>query len=197
MGLRDKLGNLSKVLFRIEDVGNTDSIPEKEPITKPEPVTNQEPVAAPVSLAPKLTLSIELPTLPGEPPFLEASLLARLPILSPDELDELEFGCTKLDNDGRALFYNRWQSAFDQLFSPDEALGKHFFAELAPSTNNSLVFGRFQHGVAEGSLNEVFSYAFLTPEKPTLAKVHLYRDARSKTNWILVQRVEVPELRLN
>jgi photoactive yellow protein len=194
MGLRDKL----KVLFRSEDTQNTDSIIKQAPIIKQEsvavtPISDSEPV----SLVPKLTLSIELPELPGEPPFLEASLLARLPILSPDELDELEFGCTKLDNDGRALFYNRWQSAFDQLFSPDEALGKHFFAELAPSTNNTMVFGRFQYGVAEGSLNEVFSYAFLTPEKPTLAKIHLYRDARSKTNWVLVQRVEVPELRLN
>jgi photoactive yellow protein len=115
-------------------------------------------------------------------------LLGNLPQMKQTQLDMLDFGCVKVDDEGKILGYNRWQSEFANV-AVDEAVGKNFFRELAPCTNNRLVFGRFKQGVAGGSLDVVVSYAFTYRMRPTLVKVHLYREPKTRTNWVMVRRV--------
>jgi len=114
--------------------------------------------------------------------------LGRLPELAGSELDALPFGVVELDDDGVVRAYNAYESRMTGL-RPDEVVGRHFFRDVAPCTNNPLFRGTFERGVAEGRLNHLFPYTFTYRMRPTNVKVHLYRDASSGTNWVLVARV--------
>jgi photoactive yellow protein len=126
---------------------------------------------------------------PSKQSFIHASLLKHLPQLSPAERDTLNFGCVQLDDKGTVLHYNRWESEFAGV-EPQNAVGINFFRELAPCTNNRLIYGRFKDGISANELNVVVSYAFTYKMRPTLVDVHLYRDPDSQTNWVLVQKAE-------
>jgi photoactive yellow protein len=119
--------------------------------------------------------------------FVPAEFLENLPKMSASQLDALDFGCVKVSDEGKVIQYNRWESEFASVPQKD-AIGKNFFRELAPCTNNRLVFGKFKDGVSAGSLDTVLSYAFTYKMRPTLVKVHLYRHPRTMTNWVLVKR---------
>ena len=127
------------------------------------------------------------PSAPELAPFVPQDVLTLLPHLAPRELDKLEFGCVKVSDAGVVLAYNRWESEFAGV--PQEtALGTNFFRELAPCTNNRLVFGRFKDGIAANHLNAIVTFAFTYKMKPTLVNVHLFREPVTSTNWVLVER---------
>lgn len=117
-----------------------------------------------------------------------APSLGQLSDLTVDERDALDFGVVELDDDGVVLSYNRYEARLTGL-EPEEAVGRQFFRDLAPCTNNSLFRGLFERGIAEGELNHLFPYTFTYRMRPTNVKVHLYRDASRATNWLLVKRV--------
>ena len=71
---------------------------------------------------------------------------------------------------------------------PADAEGKSFFTQVAPCTNNNLFFGSFKKGVQDGELNVLFPYTFTYRMRPTNVKVHIYRDAATRTNWVLVKK---------
>jgi photoactive yellow protein len=120
-------------------------------------------------------------------PFVSSEIMVSLPSLTANQLDELDFGCVKVNDKGLVEMYNLWESEFAGV--PQEtAMGRNFFRELAPCTNNRLIFGRFKEGVEQDNLNTIVSYAFTYKMRPTLVKVHLYRDPATKTNWVLVQK---------
>ncbi len=120
-------------------------------------------------------------------PFVPKDVLALLPHLATHELDQLDFGCVKVSDSGVVIAYNKWESEFAGV--PQEtAIGTNFFRELAPCTNNRLIFGRFKDGVSANNLNAIVSFAFTYKMKPTLVNVHLFREPASATNWVLVER---------
>lgn len=120
--------------------------------------------------------------------FITPEQLRDLPHMSKTEVDALPFGCIRVDDRGTILMYNKHQSELANV-EPSDAIGKNFFRELAPCTNNRLVFGRFKDGVASGTLNAEVTYAFTYKMRPTLVDIHLYRDPGTKTNWVLVKLV--------
>jgi photoactive yellow protein len=148
------------------------------------PVT--APVAAPVPSAESKPSPVPAPRIA---PFVPADVMDRLPRMTATDLDALDFGCVRVSDEGLVQMYNKWESDFAGV-AQDKALGRNFFRELAPCTNNRLIFGRFKDGIADGHLNAIVSYAFTYKMKPTLVNVHLYRDNASKTNWVLVQKSE-------
>ena len=105
------------------------------------------------------------------------------------DLDALDYGCVKVSDDGIVQFYNRWESEFAGV-PKEAAVGKNFFRELAPCTNNRLIYGRFKKGVAADELDVVVSYAFTYKMRPTLVDVHLFRETATKTNWLLVRKTD-------
>ena len=119
--------------------------------------------------------------------FVSTDILRRLPKMSQDELDALPFGVVLLDDQGVINFYNKYETTLANV-DPVYAFGKNFFTQIAPCTNNRLVYGRFKEGVREDALDVVVLYTFTYKMRPTLVNIHLYREPESKTNWVLVQR---------
>lgn len=111
---------------------------------------------------------------------------AKLDVAGPNDLNRADFGVIKIDDDGEILFFNKYESELSGV-DPDEAVGKNFFTEIAPCTNNRLFRGRFKKGLRRNSLDETFTYTYTYRMRPTLVTIHLYRDERND-NWIMVQK---------
>ena len=120
--------------------------------------------------------------------FVPQEVMNKLGSLSQMEADALPFGVIKVENDGTVAIYNKWESDMAGV-SKDQAVGQNFFKEVAPCTNNRLVFGRFRKGIEKGELDSVVPYTFTYRMNPTNVDLHLYHDPGSKTNWVFVKTV--------
>jgi photoactive yellow protein len=107
--------------------------------------------------------------------------------MSQSQLDSLDFGVIQVDDQGTVKSYNKYESELGNT-PIAEAIGKNFFTQVAPCTNNRLIFGKFKDGVAANSLDLVVSYVFTYKIKPVSVNVQMFRDNLAKTNWILVKR---------
>ena len=117
--------------------------------------------------------------------FVPESLLSQLPTLSRAAADAQGFGVVQLADDGAIQLYNKWESTLAGVPVPS-AEGRNFFTQVAPCTNNRLVFGKFKDGVQRGQLDAEFNYTFTYKMKPTNVAIRLYRHAPSATNWVFV-----------
>ncbi len=120
-----------------------------------------------------------------------AELLPRIP----DSVkDGLPFGLVKLDLTGKILEYNMAEGDLTGV-SPEWALGKNFFDEVALCTKTQAFYGRFVEGVKKGFVNAVFDYTFDHREVATKVKVHMVTvpDHLGRKNvMILVKRSNKP-----
>ena len=107
--------------------------------------------------------------------------------MSQAQLDSLAFGVIQVDDEGIVKSYNKYESELGNTPIP-EALGKNFFTQVAPCTNNRLIYGKFKDGIAANQLDLEVGYVFTYKIKPVNVTVQMYRDNLSKTNWILVKR---------
>lgn len=84
-----------------------------------------------------------------------------------------DFAVVELDAKGNILMYSERNR---EWFTPDidtkEVLGKNYFTEIAPCTNNFMFQGRFEKVVAEGKFFK-FDYVFTYKIAPTKVKVLL------------------------
>lgn len=119
--------------------------------------------------------------------FVDRSLLENLGSFDRAQADASSFGVVKLDGEGKVLLYNRWESELAGV-PVEQAEGKNFFREVAPCTNNRLVFGRFKKGVEQRELDVEFKYTFTYKMKPTNVVIRLYHDPASATNWVFVAK---------
>lgn len=119
--------------------------------------------------------------------FVPDSILRGLGSLGRGDADSADFGIVQVDNEGKILLYNKYESDMAGV-SVTEAEGKNFFKEVAPCTNNRLFFGKFQKGISEGSLNESFDYTFTYKMKPTNVAIHMLHDKATSTNWVFVKK---------
>ena len=71
--------------------------------------------------------------------FITPEQLRDLPHMSKSEVDALPFGVVRTDDGGTVQLYNKYESELANVAQAD-AIGKNFFRELAPCTNNRLVF---------------------------------------------------------
>lgn len=117
--------------------------------------------------------------------FVPQQLIDRLAALDRRTADAQEFGVVQLSDDGAVQLYNRWESTLAGV-PVATAEGRNFFTQVAPCTNNRLVFGKFKDGVQKGELDVEFNYTFTYKMKPTNVALRLYRDAASRTNWVFV-----------
>ena len=117
--------------------------------------------------------------------FVPTTFLDRLPSLTRDVADAQGFGVVQVGDDGAIRLYNRFESQLAGVPAPT-AEGRNFFTQVAPCTNNRLVFGRFKDGVQKGELDAEFNYTFTYKMKPTNVTLRLYRHAPSATNWVFV-----------
>ncbi|MFP4227222.1 MAG: PAS domain-containing protein [Salinivenus sp.] len=118
--------------------------------------------------------------------FDDENLGEKLQHASEEQLDNASFGIIQVDDEGVVQFFNEYESELSGV-SPDEAVGRNFFTQVAPCTNNRLFWGRFKEGVRRGDLHETFTYTYTYKMRPTLVDVLLHRDAAGN-NWILVEK---------
>jgi len=106
----------------------------------------------------------------------------------PTRLDRLPFGAILVDRTGRVLKYNNMQAALAGR-TAGEVVGKNFFNDVAPCTKGHLFQGRFQQGVAQGSINAMFEYAFDYKMAPAKVRVHMKSASIDEGIWIFIKRL--------
>ncbi|MCG6146379.1 PAS domain-containing protein [Leptospira bandrabouensis] len=118
--------------------------------------------------------------------FIDTNTLGKLGTLTQTEADAAPFGIVKVDNNGKILLYNKYESELANV-PIQTAVGKNFFTEVAICTNNRIFYGRFKEGMINGDLDIAFNYVFTYKMKPTNVVIHLYHDKSSDSNWIFVK----------
>ena len=123
------------------------------------------------------------------PSIVHYSKLKKLESTSTEELERMNIGIIKLDDDGNVLFFNNKARVMPGLTGNKTVLGQNFFKTLAPATNNRLFFGRFIQGVTDSQLNIRFRYTYIQPKEKSLNFViHLHRKPESTGNWMLFKQ---------
>ncbi|MFM7534280.1 MAG: PAS domain-containing protein [Acidimicrobiales bacterium] len=115
--------------------------------------------------------------------FADEATLAELD--ATEDFDRFAFAVIEVDDGATVLGINR---AAAELFGvvPDAAIGRDFFLQVVPGTNNRLFRGTFRRCVDLPQVDLLFAYTFTYRIAPTDARVHLHR--RNGRNLILVRR---------
>jgi photoactive yellow protein len=121
----------------------------------------------------------------GGASFVSAGDLSSLNTMSAVQADLLPYGAVKIDDRGAISIYNRYESELGGI-APSSAIGKNFFTDIAPCTNNKVFRGCFAKGVEQGTADCLFSYTFTYKMAPTEVKVHLHRA--NGINWMLITK---------
>lgn len=86
------------------------------------------------------------------------------------DLDLLSFGVVKMNDEGIVTAYNKHESDLTGV-SKENAIGKHFFTEVAPCTNNFMVAEKYKQDL----LDEVMPYMFTYITAPTPVELRLIK----------------------
>lgn len=106
--------------------------------------------------------------------------------------EKINFATVELDDDGNILMYSKQNK---EWFAPNmdesEVLGKNYFTEIAPCTNNFLFQGRFQRMVQSGTVHrsQPFDYVFTYKIRPTKINVVLARTKENR-NFVVIRLKE-------
>lgn len=109
-------------------------------------------------------------------------LAADLLTLPDAELDALPYGVVEMDPETRVLRYNLTESRLSGL-SRDQVVGRLFFVEVAPCSDNRHVSRRYQ----EDSLDETLAYTFSLRMRPVPVTLRLLKAAGDKRMYLLVK----------
>ncbi|MBC7419895.1 MAG: photoactive yellow protein [Bdellovibrio sp.] len=120
--------------------------------------------------------------------MIPGNVFANISGLSQEAADATtEVGIVEVDDTGAIKIYNKYESDLAGV-ALSNAVGKNFFIQVAPCTNNRLFMGTFKTGVQLGNMDKKFNYTFTYKMKPTPVTIHLYRDTQSARNFIFVKR---------
>lgn len=108
-----------------------------------------------------------------------AAWLAEQPV---GQLDELDFGLVSLTPEGKVVAYNRALSILTGVTN-EQAMGKHFFTEVAPCTNNFMVAEKYQ----EPTLDQTMPYMFTYVTTPTKVRLRLIKDQEGNAYMLAVK----------
>jgi photoactive yellow protein len=125
----------------------------------------------------------EEPRAAGQADFGDAGLLDALDGLAVASFDDLDFGLITMSRDGTVIGYNKFESHRAGL-SPERVLGRNFFSEVGPCTDNHLVAGRFR---AEGRLDHRMDYVFTFRTRVTPVELRLMAAEGSPRQYLAVR----------
>jgi photoactive yellow protein len=106
----------------------------------------------------------------------------RLQQLSREELDALDYGVVEMDHGCEVLRYNATESRHAGL-PPERVIGRHFFRDVAPCSNNRHVAQRY--GAA--TLDDTIAYTFALRMKPVPVTLRMLKPAGSTRMYLLVR----------
>jgi len=116
--------------------------------------------------------------------FAEPNAIRLLGALTETEMDELPTGVIGMSQDGIVVVYNRAEAELSRL-TPARVLGRHFFGNVAPCTNNHLIAQRFE---TEPELDATLDYVFTLRMAPTPVRLRMLRSAAEPLMYLLVER---------
>jgi photoactive yellow protein len=120
--------------------------------------------------------------------FDQPDLPALIGTLSPEELDELDFGVIGIDDEGVVRLYNTTESRLAGL-SRDRVVGNPLFTVVAPCMNNYLVAQRFEDAKASGeALDATIDYVFTLKMRPSKVKLRLIARPGAGHRFVVVLR---------
>jgi photoactive yellow protein len=120
--------------------------------------------------------------------FDQPDLPALIGTLSPEELDELDFGVIGIDDEGVVRLYNTTESRLAGL-SRDRVVGNPLFSVVAPCMNNYLVAQRFEDAKASGeALDATIDYVFTLKMRPSKVKLRLIAKPGASHRFVVVLR---------
>jgi photoactive yellow protein len=97
--------------------------------------------------------------------------------------NDLPFGLIRMTAEGIILNYNKAESDIAGV-TPGNAIGKHFFTEVAPCTNNFLVAEKYTSPELDEELDYIFTYI----TQPTKVRLRLLRSTGYTHQYLLVKK---------
>lgn len=88
--------------------------------------------------------------------------IERLVEMTDSELDNLAFGTIVLDAEYRVVSYNKAEQTLARR-SAKRTIGRHFFKDVAPCTDNDAFKGRLDNMLKERRKTETFDFIFQFP----------------------------------
>ncbi|SMF00422.1 PAS domain-containing protein [Pseudobacteriovorax antillogorgiicola] len=119
--------------------------------------------------------------------FVPGNVMSSLPQMDQATADGLDFGLVEVDDQGVIKIYNQYECQLAGI-QPGTTIGKNFFTDVAPCTNNKLFLGRFKNGVQANSLEVAFNYTFTYKMRPTAVAIAMYREPASNRNFVFVKK---------
>ena len=99
------------------------------------------------------------------------------------ELDQFDFGIIGSEKENHTCTrYNKYEENLAGL-SKNYVIGKNFYVDVAPCTNNFLVYNRFQ---TESNLEEGLDYVFTYKLSPTKVKLRMLKSQKFSIEYLLV-----------
>jgi photoactive yellow protein len=117
------------------------------------------------------------------PSFTDERLLDLLEETSTERIDELDFGLIAMDRSGTVVGYNAHESKRAGL-DRDRVLGRNFFVDIGPCTNNEMVAQRFR---SDEELDEQLDYLFTLRMAPTPVTLRLLARSGSQRQYLAVR----------
>jgi len=120
--------------------------------------------------------------LAGTAQFAAPGLLDALESAPLDSIDDFGFGLIVMDRDGCVLGYNQAESKLSGL-PAGEVIGRNFFVEIGPCTNNYLIAERYR---GSEELDEQLDYVFTYRMAPTPVRLRLLARRGSPQQYLVV-----------
>ena len=114
--------------------------------------------------------------------FANADISGQLLAAPDSDLDSLNFGVVEMDLSGKVLRYNATESRSAGL-PADRVLGRQFFTEVAPCSNNAKVAHRFR----AAALDETINYMFALRMKPVPVTLRMVKAPECPRMYLLVR----------
>lgn len=107
--------------------------------------------------------------------------------MPPDQVDRLPFGVVRLDAAGVVTFYSASERRMSGLRR--EALGRSFFADIAPCMDNADFRGRIERAWSEGRIDVAFGYVSDMPSGARGVELHVRAQSASDGGvWLFLLR---------
>jgi photoactive yellow protein len=109
-----------------------------------------------------------------------------------DVLDRLPIGAIIVDDDGIIRRFNRYEEQLSGL-SREEVIGKSFFSEVAPCTNDIELGAKFREGIEDNNLDIDIEFSFPYPYNRVARDVRIRAASvgagDNPANLILIQEI--------
>ena len=116
-----------------------------------------------------------------QPLFGASDIATMLVSMTDEELDCVAFGVVEMNHQSTVLRYNAVESRYSGL-PRDRVVGRHFFRDVAPCSNNRLVAQRYELEV----LDETIAYTFSLRMKPVPVTLRMLKPADIDRMYLLV-----------